>query len=104
MMVCGSSNATIPVYIPHLWVEMAQWRERNLMMHDVIHDDRGREVEQNTPSWTYLKKAVGATRRVMKVKVARDGEPRQPRMKNQQQKMGRKVTGQAWANDSDIQR
>jgi len=39
-MVCGFSNATILVYIPHLWVEVARQRQRNLMMHDVIHDDR----------------------------------------------------------------
>lgn len=41
------SNATILVYIPHLWVEIAQRRQRNLMMHDVIRDERERGQTKN---------------------------------------------------------
>lgn len=77
MMVCGSSDPTILVlYIRHLWVEVARRQQRNPMMHDVIHNDRERErrFEQNTHSRPYLKKAVGGTRRVMKVKIERDGK------------------------------
>lgn len=43
MMACRSPDAEIMVYIPHLWGEMVQRKQKHLMTHT---DREGREAEQ----------------------------------------------------------